>query len=522
MNERETIIFTHQSHKFLTQILALAGLLFLCGGTPGAANPGLRLHGDINSAFQELSPVISNDGKFLFFCREGDPQNAGFKQRRHDQDIWMSSRQSDGSFGPPEHLDAPFNTVGYDFPIAFFAENQTLYIGNAYSADGKSAPGISKSRLEDGKFSFPEALIIEDFYNDVNLVSYGMGADQKTLVMSLRRKDTHGKSDLYVSFLQESGKWTKPKNLGDDINSADSELAPYLADDLRTLYFASNRSGGFGKFDIYVSRREDDSYTKWTAPINLGSGFNTTGSDITIALTPDGSEAIYATDSASGGKDLRIKPLPEKFRPIKSVVIRGSVIDVDGKPLEARIFAEKLGTEKILNQTKSSLPGGEFTLTLPPGMNYGLHAEKENYAPVSVSVDLRKDSGIKPREIRLTLVPLQAGSKITLHNVFFASNSAQLSKISHSELNRLVLLMKANLSLKIEIGGHTDNVGSPGSNMKLSGRRAAAVRSYLLSRGIDKSRISARGYGATKPVAKNSSEKGRRLNRRVEFSILEF
>lgn len=521
MNERATIAFTHKLLSFVPHCSALACSLFLPLKSAYPATASLKLHPNINSAFQELSPVISNDGKLLFFCREGDPQNAGYKQRRHDQDIWMSRRQGDGSFGPPEHLDAPFNTAGYDFPIAFFAENQTLYVGNAYSPDGKSIPGISKSRLEDGKFSFPEPLVIEDFYNDVNLVSYGMGPDQKTLVMSLKRKDTHGKSDLYVSFLQANGKWSKPLNLGDDINSRDSELAPYLADDSRTLYFASDRSGGLGKFDIYMSRREDDSFTKWSAPVNLGSGFNSGGSDITIALAGDGSEAIIATDTRSGDKDLRVKVLPEKFRPVRSVLVRGSVTDLDGKPLEAKIFAEKLGTEKVLTQTNSSMPEGKFTLALPPGLSYGVHAEKENYAPVSVSVDLRKYSGTPPHDIRLTLVPLQAGSKITLHNVFFASNSAQLSKISHSELNRLVLLMKANSGLRIEIGGHTDNVGSSASNMKLSARRAAAVRNYLLSRGIEKSRISARGYGATKPVAKNNSERGRRLNRRVEFSILD-
>ena len=522
MNEREIKIFAHHSHGLLIRFSALFWVVLVCGQPAYAQGAELKLHKDINSAARQLSPVISSDGSLLFFCREGDPQNAGFKQRKYDQDIWMSRRQADGTFGAPEHLDAPFNTAGYDFPIAFFSENQTLYLGNIYSADGKSAPGISKSRFVDGKFSFPEALMIEDFYNDVNLVGYAMGADQKTLLMSLKRRDTRGKSDLYVSFLQENGTWTKPLNLGDDINTAAAELTPYLAGDMRTLYFASDRDGGFGKFDLYMSRREDDSFTKWSAPKNLGRNFNTQGSDISLVLNPSGSEAIYASDTAPGGKNLRAQLVPEKFRPLRFPIIHGRVTDIDGIPLEAEVLAEKLGSEKILARSKSSLPDGEFTLTVPPGMRYGLHANKENYAPVSISLDLTKNAGARAYEVRLTLVPLQAGNKIRLNNVFFGSNSSELNKISHSELNRLVLLMKANRSLKIEIAGHTDNVGSAAANMKLSSRRAAAVRQYLLSQGVEKSRITARGYGKTKPVADNQSESGRRLNRRVEFGILNF
>lgn len=519
-NERVSIILPHQTRRLLIRFFVLLGLVFLCGLAAQAQNTELKLHNDINSSFQELSPVISSDGKLLFFCREGDPLNAGYKQRKYDQDIWLSRKQADGSFGSPEHLDAPFNTAGYDFPVAFFSGNQTLYLGNIYSPDGKSAPGISRSRLTDGKFSFPEALQIEDFYNEVNLVSYSVGADQKTLIMSLKRRDTRGKSDLYVSFLRENGKWTKPLNLGDDINSFAAELTPYLASDHRTLYFSSDRAGGFGKFDLYMARREDDSFTKWSTPKNLGKNLNTKGSDISFALTPDGSEAIYASDAVSGGKDLHVRSVPEKFRPIPFPTLRGTVADIDGKPLEAEVFVEKLGGEKTIAQTRSILPDGKFFITVPPGVRYGLHARKEAYAPVSVSVDLTKNSGARTQEIRLTLVPLQAGNKIRLNNVFFSTNSAQLDKNSHSELNRLVLLLKANAGLKIEIGGHTDNVGSTAANMRLSARRAAAVRQYLLSQGVEKKRISARGYGETKPVGDNRNEAGRRLNRRVEFGIL--
>lgn len=521
VSDRGTIIFPHKICRFLLRFFIPLWPVLLGGWVVYAQNTHQKLRNGINSPFQELSPVISSDGNLLFFCREGSPQNAGYKQRKHDQDIWLSRKQADGSFGSPEHLDAPFNTAGYDFPVAFFSENQTLYLGNTYMPDGKSAPGISKSQLVDGKFIFPEALIIEDFYNDVNLVAYSMGADQKTLIMSLKRRDTRGKSDLYVSFLRENGKWTKPLNLGSDINSSAAELTPYLASDLRTVYFASDRTGGFGKFDLYMARREDDSFKKWSAPKNLGKNFNTAGSENSFALTPDGTEAIYASDTDAGSKDLRVQSVPEKFQPLRFPTLRGTVTDIDQKPLEAEVFVEKLGGEKTIAQTKSNLPDGKFSVTVPPGMRYGLHARKENYAPVSVSVDLTKNSGARTPEIRLTLVPLQAGNKIRLNNVFFATNSAQLDKSSHSELNRLVLLLKANASLKIEIGGHTDNVGSAAANMKLSARRAAAVRQYLLSQGVEKKRISARGYGETKPIGDNRNEAGRRLNRRVEFGILD-
>jgi len=476
----------------------------------------------INSTYSELSPVLSDDGKLLFFCREGDPKNRGYLQRKHDQDIWIARRMPTGTFSEPEHIDAAFNSRGFDFPVAFFSATQTLYVGNTYTPDGKSAPGISKSKLENGKFTFPEALAIEDFYNDVNLASYSVGSDEKTLLLSLKRKDSKGKSDLYVSFLKDDGKWSKPLNLGDDINTTDAELSPYLADDMRTIYFASNREGGLGKFDLYMARREDDSYLKWTKPVNLGKTINSSGSDISIAFSATGDQAILSSDKKSSNKNLRIVSVPEKFRPLKPIIVSGIVSDIDGEELEADVLVEILGTGKTIARTKSNDTDGKFTLKLERGKRYGLHAEKDKYAPVSATLDLSKKNLAPQGEIHLSLVPLAAGNKIQLNNVFFAPDSAELRKQSHSELNRLVLLMKANASLRIEIGGHTDSVGSNEVNKRLSAERAEAVRNYLIAHGVDKNHIMARGYAATRPVATPENKKDRKLNRRVEFHILEF
>jgi outer membrane protein OmpA-like peptidoglycan-associated protein len=473
----------------------------------------------VNSSYQELAPVISESGATLFFCRQGDPLNTGYQHRKHDQDIWLSRRGSDGKYQKPEHLVAPFNTLGYDYPVAYFEQNNLLYLGNAYNADGSSYPGISRSIWKDGKFSVPENLKIDDFYNEIGLANYAVAPDQSAIILSLQRKDTIGKSDLYVSLAKADGTWGAPRNLGPDVNSSTFEITPFLAHDMHTLYFSSNRAGGAGSFDIYMSRRLAADFSRWSKPRRLGPEINTPRSDIGLVVRADGKSGIYSMESAPGNKDLAEINLPPQFRPLQMLQASGRVVDIDGKPVAARVVFERQSTPASHAETTSSLPDGAFSQNLLSGYRYEIRAERENYAPGIVQINLENSE--KPlRNLRLALIPLQTGQKVRLNNVFFASNSAELTSASYAELDRLVLLMRANPTMKIEIGGHTDNIGSSGANLRLSGRRARAVMKYLVSRKIAANRVAARGYGATKPVTANSTEKGRRLNRRVEFSIL--
>lgn len=479
----------------------------------------------VNSRYDELAPVLAPDGNTIFFCREGHPDNVGVQMLvdgasalRDDQDIWMSRRKPDGTWSEAQHIAAPFNSRTYDFPIGTSADGKTLYIGNTYARDGAVSPGVSKTRLTRGKWSFPEALRIQNFYNEASLVNYSLSADERTLILNLQRKDTVGRMDLYVSFLQPDDSWSEPMNLGKEINSAFMEVTPFLAADNKTLYFASNRPGGVGQFDMYMSRRQDNAWTRWTEPINLGPDINTTGNDINYVVAPTGDYAIFASDTPGKGKDLFRIALPEDLRPEKSVLVFGKVIGKDAKGLQGKVVFERLSDGAFLARTETN-EDGDFKMNLPVGEVYAIHAESGGYLPQSTTIDLEKGFN-KEQPIELTMTRLAAGAKMPINNIFFRKGSFQLSKESYAELNRLTKLLKGYTGLQIEIGGHTDNTGDEGSNMELSKNRARAVMDYLIDQGMPRAAVKAVGYGESRPVASNSTPEGKKKNRRVELAIL--
>lgn len=479
----------------------------------------------VNSRYDELAPVLSPDGNTIFFCREGHPENVGVRTivdgasaLRDDQDIWMSTRRADGSWTEAQHIASPFNSRTYDFPIGTSADGKTLYIGNVYGRDGTVSPGVSKTRLRGGKWSFPEPLRIQNFYNEANLVNYSLSADERTLILNLQRKDTVGRMDLYVSFLQPDDSWSEPMNLGKEINSAFMEVTPFLAADNKTIYFASNRPGGVGQFDMYMSRRQDNTWTHWTEPVNLGPNINTTGNDINYVIAPTGDYAIFSSDTPGKGKDLYRITLPEELRPEKSILVFGKVVGKDGKGIPGRVVFERLSDGALLARTETS-EDGDFKMNLPLGEVYGIHAESGGYLPQSTTIDLQKGFS-KEHPIQLSMTPLAPGARMPINNIFFRKGSYQLSKESYAELNRLTKLLKSYPGVRIEIGGHTDNTGDERSNMELSKNRARAVMDYLIGKGLPRTSIRAVGYGESRPVASNDTAEGKRKNRRVELTIL--
>lgn len=483
------------------------------------------LGANVNSRYDELAPVLSPDGNVIYFCREGHSDNVGVKTivdgasaLRDDQDIWVSRKQADGTWGEAEHIAAPFNSKTYDFPIGTSADGKTLYIGNVYNKEGGVTPGVSKTRFHKGKWTFPEPLRIQNFYNEANLVNYSLSADERTLILNLQRKDTVGKMDLYVSFLQPDDSWSEPLSLGSEINSAFMEVTPFLAADNKTMYFASNRPGGSGQFDMYMSRRQDNTWTRWTEPLNLGPKINTTGNDINYVIAPTGDYAIFSSDTPGKGKDLYRISLPEELRPEKSIIVYGKVRNKDGEGVHSRVVFERLSDGALLARTETS-EDGDFKINLPIGEEYGIHAESGGYLPQSASIDLKRGL-TKEQPVELTMTQLKAGAKISINNIFFKKGSFQLSKASHAELNRLTKLLKSYPGLKVEIGGHTDNSGDETANMELSKNRARAVMDYLIDRGLPSSGIKAVGYGESKPLASNSTPEGKKKNRRVELTIL--
>lgn len=492
--------------------LALAIFIFLSIALYGNSIPR-PLSYTINSDYDELAPVFSMDGNILYFCREGHPRNTGIKNLTDDQDIWVSHKTHNG-WSKPVHISGVFNSHTYDFPIGSSSDGSVLYIGNIYRKDGNILPGISRVVKDGNHWSWPIPMKIRNYYNYSNLVNYYLSGDEKVLILNLERSDSYGKMDIYVSFLEKSGEWSEPLNLGQRINTTNQEVTPFLAKDMSTLYFASNREGGFGGYDMYVSRRLDETWQNWSEPENMGPEINTKRNDINYVIAPDGKYAVYSSD-IRGNKDLYQIKVPERFRPKSVPIVTGSLIDPSGNKMKGVIYFtdQKKNRYRIMTDER-----GKYTWIAPSSGEFIGQAAKEGFFPSSQRFSLKKGDKLNTDFV---LRPLQEKATLVLENIFFDYNSDVIKSESYDELDTLTKVLMENPYMVIEISGHTDSTGNPEYNLDLSKRRAISVKKYLIGKSISSERIKIAGYGDTRPVASNSTEKGRAMNRRVEFTVVK-
>jgi outer membrane protein OmpA-like peptidoglycan-associated protein len=305
------------------------------------------------------------------------------------------------------------------------------------------------------------------------------------------------------------------------INTDNVEMSPFLASDGVTLYFASNRPGGFGSNDIWMTRRLDDTWQKWSEPVNLGAGVNTPQWDSYYSIAASG-DCAYMVSYANtyGHSDIVRISLRKEVRPNPVALVSGRVLDKKtGKPVEASISFTTLSDGKEAGTARTTPGTGDYQIILPYGKLYGFSASAQGYYAVSENLDLSNLKSYEEVKRDLYLVPIEVGQVVRLNNIFFEFGKDSLKAESFPELDKVVQLLTDNAAMTIALSGHTDNVGSDAANLKLSEGRAKAVYNYLVSKGIDASRLSSKGYGETKPVATNDTEDGRQQNRRVEFEI---
>jgi OmpA-OmpF porin, OOP family len=475
----------------------------------------------VNSTGAELAPQISPDGQFLFFTRQYHPENIGNSQT---QDVWFAQSSGDGIFGKAQNIGEPINNARNNALCAVTPDGQTLVLMNKYFPDGQMENGVSMSHRTSNGWSFPVALEIKNFYNEAKTGEYFLGADAKTILMTVKRSESIGEKDIFVSFKNQDGTWTEPLNLGPDINTADSEISPYLASDGKTIYFSTAGYPGYGSADMFMSRRLDSSWTKWSKPLNLGPKLNTTGFDAYYSVPASGDYAYFSStgNGSVGRNDIFRAKLPESARPEPVVLIKGVVFNAKtNEPLEAAVRIESLKDGKELGIAKSNPTTGAYSIVLPAGLAYGFLAEKQRFLSKSENLDLTDIKTYKEIKVDLFLTPLEEGASIRLNNIFFDYNKFNIKSENFPELNRVVEMLNQYPNMQIEISGHTDNIGSDQINLQLSNNRAGAVTDYLVNKGIVKSRIKSVGKGKLQPVADNSNEEGRALNRRIEMKIIK-
>ena len=482
-----------------------------------------RLNDNVNSPYKEYKPLLAPSGSTLYFSRKNHPGNMGGVD--DDEDIWYSEMDSTGEWMEAKNAGPQLNNAEPNFVSGITPDGNTvvLLLGNRYGKNGKMSAGVSISTKEGANWTKPFNLDVENDYNYHEKANYFLTNNRQVLILAVERDDTHGERDFYVSFFKADSTWSEPLNMGDVINSVGDESSPFLAADDETLYFSTNGRGGYGSYDIYVSKRLDDTWSNWSEPQNMGPDINSERDDLFFNIPITGDYAYYTKSISDDDADIYRVEMPLRVMPNEVVVVKGKLVNKEtGEPIEAKIIYEKLPEGITSGITKSSGVTGQYEIVLPKGHLYGFRAEAEGCIPISENIDL---TGATPGDDELNrdmmLVPVEVKATIVLSNIFFNFDMATLKAESFPELDRISKYLNENKRIKISITGHTDSVGPEEYNLGLSKRRAQTVANYFIKKNIESTRIVTEFFGENKPAESNASKVGRRANRRVEFTILE-
>ena len=373
-------------------------------------------------------------------------------------------------------MGGPVNTPDDPNGIASVSANgQNAILINIYNRDGTMDPlGCSLTKHTRMGWTQPVPQVIKDFVNlDKEHVDFFLATSGKALLMAVERPDGLGGQDLFVSFPvpETANTWTKPKNLGPNVNTAKSDFAPFLAADEKTLYFASEGRGGYGKSDIFYSKRLDDTWTNWSPPRNLGPVVNSPDFDAYYTISAAGQDAylVSSRNGTNNSKDIFRISLAPAFQPEVVTLVTGKVLDVNtGKPIRAIIHYENLLTGEEIGVAETDPVDGSYTIVLPSGVQYGYRAEAKGYIAESANLDVTAKDKYSEQKQDLFLVPFNVGQTVKMNNIFFQQSKYYLTTSSYPELLRLIRIMKDYPTVEIKLSGHTDNQGDPALNLKLS------------------------------------------------------
>ncbi len=494
---------------------------------------------NINSEYPDYHPLITPDNKMLIFTSRRpnktgtiDPVD-GF----YYEDVYMSTKEN-GNWSYPKNLNT-LNTSYHDAAVGLSLDGKTLIL----SINGD----LYYSEYYSGKWTkpkpFPKTINSEEAET-----SAALSPDGKTLYFTrgLTLNSFTSNADIYYSTKDSLGNWSEAKPISNVVNSPYDENGLFMFADGKTLYFSSKGHNSMGGYDIFMTRENDDG--TWSKPVNLGYPINTPNDDIFFAMAGNGFTAYYSSyiDSSEipnrGNLDIYkitiydnfivqttednliaaiAQPTKETILATPVAIIKGKILDQNGLPIKAEIIIKDINTGKIVYKTYSDPKTGEYLISLPTGKNYAMTISKQGYLFHSENINLINENKYTEVNKNMTLKNININSTFTLKNIFFDFGSDKIRKTSYAELNEVVKYLKQNPNIKIEIGGHTDNIGSEKFNKQLSLNRARAVAAYLINNGISADRIKTKGYGFSKPIAPNDTEEGRAKNRRVELKIIQ-
>lgn len=476
------------------------------------------VQGGVNRLGLQYFPVLTVDQQSMIFTgRRGiGPQ--------YDEDIYISKKDANGQWGIPESLSDNINTPANQGTSSISADGRTLIFTACNDREGYGSCDLYISQKTGDDWSVPKNLGPE-----VNGKSWEsqptLSADGNTIYFVSDRKGGVGRRDIYVSY-RKDGAWCKAINLGKTVNTPRDEVSPFIHVNGQTLYFASDGLPGFGKFDLYVSEQEGES---WSEPKNLGYPINTKEDQASLFITADGKDAYYSFEERQGERYVKsiiyTFEIPEAIRiRNRSSFVEGIVYDASTqKPIKAEIELIDLAMQEKISDVTSDPKNGEYLMVLTEGADYALYADREGYLFQSLTFNYTEEAEKKMQEpvhIDIYLQPITKGKETVLNNIFFDTDKYDIKEISKPELNRISSFLEENPEIKITINGHTDNQGAESYNKELSTKRAKAVYEYLISSGIHEERLKYQGFGQSKPIATNDTQEGRQKNRRIAFEIL--
>ena len=475
---------------------------------PVSFNP-VNVGAAINTVADEYSPVVTADEKTIIFTRQINANEDFYHSDKIDS-IWQKAT----------YLSSRINTPNFnEGSEAISPDGKYLFFTGCNRPDGMGRCDIyvvqKKGDDWDKPFNLGSPLNTAGWESQPSI-----SPDGGTLYFVSNRPGGYGGYDIWKSKLGAKG-WGIPENLGPTINTPYNEQSPFIHPDDSTLYFCSDGWPGMGGQDLFVSRLSKDG--KWQEPENLGYPINSNGNETGLSLTANGDYAFFSSNKLAGlgGFDIYSFKIPLNLRPKPVTYVKGYVFDAKTKnPLEAAVEIVALQDSKPVYQNYSSVTEGDFLATLTSDRNYGLNISKKGYLFYSENFSLVGYKSDKPFNIRVLLQPIEIGNKVVLRNIFFDTNKFDLKPESRSELQELVNFLAYNPSLKIEISGHTDNIGNDEPNQTLSENRAKAVYQFLISSKVDAKRLQFKGYGKSQPIAPNDNDDGRSKNRRTEFKII--
>ena len=435
--------------------------------------------------------------------------------KAHDdnEDIYISKKESNGQWGKPISISPEINTNFREGASTISADGRLLI----FTICGYQGCDLYQSKKIGDQWTKPTNL-----GTGVNSSGWeaqpALSADGNTLFFVSDRRGGLGGYDIWVSQRDEEGNWRKAFNAGKSINTAFDEIAPFIHSNGLNLYYASNGLPGFGGYDIYVAEKQNQ---QWREPKNLGHPLNDFSDQYSFVVNAKGDLAYYSKEEGKNQSKVYSAVIPQEWRVSRrSNIVRGTVVDATTKkPLKAKIELHDLKLDTLLSVFTSDSILGNYLFVLPAQSEYAVYANSQGYLFTSLNFSEVEEEFAIERVVNLELQPVTKNSTIVLKNIFFDFDKYELNEKSFIELTKIAKFLKDNPTLIVEICGHTDNTGSEQYNQKLSEKRAQEIVNQLIKIGIAPQSLRFRGYGSARPISDNKSELGKRLNRRITFNV---